>query len=256
MSTQTQVVTAKVRHMLVCGEYAAGEKLREHVLAQQLEVSRTPVRLALSELEREGLLEYSPNRGFVAKAFTIDHVLNAVDVRERLEGMAAGILALKGATDTEIRTLESCLLQTEGLLARPSLGERDISTWSDVNGTFHETLVQAANNDVLSEALGRISLVPMASPRSFTGMFLEPDGHREAIAVAHLAHRWVFEAVVERDGARAETMMRQHIHESRSRLRKVLEDRMNPRVAGDPRFRLVVDSSSAGHQSARARPPQ
>lgn len=244
MSTQTQVVTAKIRHMLICGEYAAGEKLREQVLAEQMDVSRTPVRLALSELEREGLLAYSPNRGFFAKAFTIDHVLNAVEVRERLEGMAAGLVAQKGASDAEIRALESCLLQTDGLLAKAKLSERDVSTWSDVNGTFHETLLEAANNEVLSDAVMRINLIPLASPRRFTAMFLNPDRYRETITTAHMAHRWVFDAILEGDAARAEAIMRQHIHVHRNHLRNDLAgDRADSRIANDPRLRLVVGAS-------------
>ena len=257
MSTQTQVVTARIRHMLIRGEYGPGEKLREHVLAQQLDVSRTPVRLALSELEREGLLEYSPNRGFVAKGFTTQHVLNAVDVRERLEGMAAGLLALRGATDSEIRALESCLLQTDGLLAKATLGERDIATWSEVNGLFHETLVKAADNEELSEALARIELIPMAGPRRFTGMFMNPELHRERIATAHASHRWVFDAIMDRDSARAEDIMRQHIREGRIGLRRLLEeDRSDPRVANDPRMRLLLGAGAADAQMARSRSAQ
>ena len=238
------MVVAKIRHRLVCGTYAAGEKLREQMLARELAVSRTPVRLALSELEREGLLEYAPNRGFVAKAFTVDHVLNAVEVRERLEGMAAGQLAILGAGRGDIATLEACLAETDDLLAKPVLSEADIARWSDINGVFHETLVQGAGNDVLAETLARIALVPMASPRSFTGMFVDPQRHREAIAAAHVSHRWVLEAIVARDGARAEAMMRQHIHEGRGQLRKLLVE--EPRAAGDPRLRRVVGGAAKG----------
>lgn len=241
MTTQTQVLATKIREMLVGGQFAAGERLREQVLAKQLEASRTPVRLALSELEQQGLLSYSPNRGFVAKAFTTEQILDAVDVRERLEAMAAGLVALKGATDEVADQLESYLLQVDGLLAKPELSERDVLIWSEVNGKFHSTLVQAAENEVLSEAVARIELIPLASARRFTGVLIS-DHVRNAIVSSQSAHRWVFDAIVARDTARAEMVMRQHIHEGRNRLREFLEEgRSDPRVANDARLRRVVD---------------
>jgi GntR family transcriptional regulator, vanillate catabolism transcriptional regulator len=251
MKTQTQLLAAKIRHMIVCGEYAAGDKLREHDLAKQLDVSRTPVRLALSELEQQGLLAYAPNRGFVAKAFTVEEILDAVDVRERLEGMAVGVVAMRGATDVVVRALESCLLQVDGLLARDTLKERDAATWIEINGVFHETIVQAAGNRVLSDAVARIELVPLASPRRFIDMFMA-DRFRDAMIASQLSHRWIFDAILARDIARAESVMRQHIHESRNRLKHFLEEsRADPRVANDASLRRIVDTQSK-HAKPRA----
>ncbi len=85
--------------------FVADGKLREQNLAEELCISRMVVRLALGEVEREGLVVREPNKGFRVRSFTIEEVTDAILVRGELEGMAARTCAEIGLADA---TISSC----------------------------------------------------------------------------------------------------------------------------------------------------
>ncbi|MGA0608362.1 GntR family transcriptional regulator [Phenylobacterium sp. VNQ135] len=223
MSTQTEAAIAQLRELLMKGEFAAGQKLGEKLLADRLNVSRTPIRLALSELAKEGLLEYHANRGFVVRRFSIDTIVDAVAVREQLEGMAAGLAAKRGLGESHQRTLEGCLLQIDGLLLKTRIDHRDVQTWSEINGAFHNAIVEAADNQVLADFVRRLEMIPLASARTFAGISDHLGAQLAVIRTAQAQHRWVYEAILAGDAHRAETVMRQHIYDGRNNLRRLLE---------------------------------
>src|SRR5919109_4360817 len=99
MASRIATVTARLRDMILAGELTPGERLIEIPFAQRLGVSRTPLRIALGELEKEGLLERLPTRGFKVREFPMEQVANAIDVRGVLEGMAARNPALTSALE-------------------------------------------------------------------------------------------------------------------------------------------------------------
>jgi len=105
MSNQQTRTTARLREMVLNGAFAPGERITESALATALGVSRTPVRVALSVLEREGLVSSEPNRGFRVEAYSIGDISDAIDVRGTLEGMAARLVAEGGLDEEIIRTL-------------------------------------------------------------------------------------------------------------------------------------------------------
>jgi GntR family transcriptional regulator of vanillate catabolism len=98
MSSQIDYTTQELRRRILSGQVAPGERMVELELSAQLAVSRTPIRIALGELEKEGLLERLPTRGFRVRQFSVDEITNAVDVRGVLEGMAARQAAERGIT--------------------------------------------------------------------------------------------------------------------------------------------------------------
>ncbi len=240
MSTQTEAVIARIRDFLMRGVFAPGAKLAEIHLAKQLGVSRTPVRLALGELAREGILDYEPNRGFVAKGFTIKDVMDAFAIRERLESMAAGIVAEQGIADEHLEILESCVRQGNELLhSSGGLTHADVRIWSEINGKFHTTIVEAANNGLLCSLLARVENIPLAAAKSFAGTYNNLDVQRDVIAAAQSEHRWVIDAITEKDRAWAEYVMRQHVHNGKKKLGQVLEAlRSDSSINSDPRLRL------------------
>src|SRR4030095_480344 len=82
-----------LREMILRGDFQPGERLSELSLVARLSISRTPIRLALERLAHEGLLEPSASGGFIARAFTIEEVWDAIEVRGVLEGTAARLAA-------------------------------------------------------------------------------------------------------------------------------------------------------------------
>ena len=76
-TSQTERVILTLREMLLRGDFAAGERLAELTLVRRLTASRTPVRLALDRLAREGVLEALPSGGFRVRAFAIADIRDA-----------------------------------------------------------------------------------------------------------------------------------------------------------------------------------
>src|SRR5882762_6632006 len=84
-----QALSLRIRAMILDGEFAAGQHLREAQLAKLFGYSRTPVRHALAVNEKDGLLEYNPNRGYIVRSFDRRDIANAFEIRALLEGFAA-----------------------------------------------------------------------------------------------------------------------------------------------------------------------
>ena len=83
--------------MILRGDLAPGERLAELALAERLGVSRTPIRQALPALAREGLLAAAGRRGYVVRSFSPQDVVDAIETRGLLEGLAARRVAERGA---------------------------------------------------------------------------------------------------------------------------------------------------------------
>src|SRR4051812_27269404 len=109
MASQIERVINELRRRVLAGQLAPGERLVELQFSAELGVSRTPLRIALGELEKEGLLERLPKRGFQVRRFTMDAISHAVDVRGVLEGMAARCVAEAGASDAVLQALGGCV---------------------------------------------------------------------------------------------------------------------------------------------------
>ena len=118
MAAQIDKVISELRDMVLSGALQPGERVVELQFSARLGVSRTPLRIALTELEKEGLLERLPSRGFRVRAFTVDEIGDAVDVRGVLEGMAARLLAERGAPPEVLAQLEQAVEEGRQLLAR------------------------------------------------------------------------------------------------------------------------------------------
>jgi GntR family transcriptional regulator of vanillate catabolism len=111
MSTRVEAVTLQLREMIIAQELQPGSRVPERDLAEAFGVSRTPVRVALSILEAEGLVTSEPNRGFVVNGFSIEDVLSAFDVRGALEGLAARTAVERGLGDDALATLQACVAE-------------------------------------------------------------------------------------------------------------------------------------------------
>jgi GntR family transcriptional regulator of vanillate catabolism len=82
-------------------------------------VSRTPLRLVLGEVEKEGLLERLPTRGYKVREIPMEQVANAIDVGGELEGMAARIVAEQGVDAATLCELEGCFVEGRELTEDP-----------------------------------------------------------------------------------------------------------------------------------------
>ena len=159
-----QVREAVYRHLkdlLLSGRFSPGERLSEPLLAQELGVSRTPVREALMRLAEEGLVELVPGKGARVRVFAPEEVEEVYGVRALLEGEAAREAALR-ATPWELAELER-LLQAIDEAPRedyPEQMRRDLE--------FHRALVRLSGNRTLyrlyEDLLATLALARSALP--------------------------------------------------------------------------------------------
>src|ERR1700752_2118373 len=118
MSAQLTGAIVRLREMIRRGELVPAQRVAEAPVAEQLGMSRTPVRQALPLLAQEGLLTEHGTRGYVVRAFTPADVLDAIDTSGVLEGLAARRVAEQGASKAFIRDLRACLHDGDLLLRK------------------------------------------------------------------------------------------------------------------------------------------
>jgi GntR family transcriptional regulator of vanillate catabolism len=224
-SSQTVKAQLRLRELIVGGELAPGERVPELALVERLGVSRTPVRTALAKLLDEGLLDALPGGGYAVKAFSEADIRDAIEIRGTMEGLAARLAAERGIGPAMQRDLGDCLEAIDALLAAPSLSEASFDGYVVHNARFHALLAELAGSEVVRRQVERAAALPFASPNGFVLVRSSGPQARDVLVVAQEQHRAVVEAIVQREGARAEALMREHARIAHQNLREALGSR-------------------------------
>ena len=190
----------RIRSMVVEGEIPPGARLGQVELAEQLGISRTPVREALRRLTGEGLAEFVPNRGFRAASPSIHDVLRRLEVRSLLEPGIARLAAARRSHDDLIR-LQDAIAREEA--ARTRIAAHDASR------DFHLLLAGATGNPELVSMLGALWIVEIGR-RLLAARATSADWRKADVA----EHRGILAAVGAGDGERAAALMAAHIGEA------------------------------------------
>jgi DNA-binding GntR family transcriptional regulator len=179
--------------------YSSKELIRldERALGDQLGVSRTPVREAISRLEQEGIVQNIARRGAFLVRKNKQEVLDIVDVWAALESMAAR-LATSRASDAEIAQLRKNFTSYDGEEARTHIDE-----YSDTNIEFHQTIIDLAKSELISQMAAQI-FFHMRAIRTTT------IKDRDRVAQSVMDHTRIIEAIEERDAYHAEQLVRDH----------------------------------------------
>ena len=240
VKTQLEAVLLRLRSMVIQGRFAPRSKLQEVAIAEELGVSRTPVRLALQALAQEGLLVYSPQRGFTVRGFTVKEISDAIEVRGRLEAMACLAVAERGLSLATQEKLERNLDDTAVLTRVPPFTPADVTAWARLNGEFHDLFIAEADNRMLETSIRQIDAIPLAGAGMTVTTVDNVQLIFEYVRDALTMHQWVFDAVRQRQGARAESLMLEHIHQGGQRLRQyLLAQSPRPAPSEWSRLRLV-----------------
>jgi GntR family transcriptional regulator of vanillate catabolism len=230
--TVTEHVTATLREWIIEGKYGPGQRLQEVLLATELAVSRTPIRDALRTLATEELLLYSPNRGYIVRGIDVHDVLHAYDVRGALEGMACRVVAERGvdaATEARFREL---IASGDEVFNSLRWTEAEQAQWRQLNVDFHFAIVHAARNRHLDPMLRQIRRFPRMFDARLDPKtdFYQKVYTRSQRLRAHHEHISLVEAIMRREGARAEALMREHVYRNREVLRSSLDvDEQRPK---------------------------
>lgn len=174
-------------------------RLDERKLAQEIGVSRTPVREALSRLEQEGFVRNIPRRGTFLVRKTKQEVLEVVYVMAALESMAARLVTER-ASDEDIAKLHDLVDPFDGEEARAHINE-----YSDSNVEFHQSLIGLSQCELIKSMADSLFL-HMRAIRAEALKDLEH--HRSDQSVVD--HRRIVEALEQRDAGKVEKLVREH----------------------------------------------
>jgi GntR family transcriptional regulator of vanillate catabolism len=247
-NSQTMTALLHLRELLLSGEFQPGERMAELPLAARLSVSRTPLRLALTALEHEGLLEMHPTRGFVVRAFTLADIYDSIEVRGVLEGTAARFAAERLPIDAlaaqkSLAEIKEIVSQLKAAVRELTPQVESFERYIELNKRFHVLLLELAGSEVLTREMGRIIRLPFASPSGFLLVQAEIPESREILGIAQDQHRAMVEAIERREGARAESLAREHSRIARRNLEIALNNREMHHLV--PGISLIRDATVA-----------
>lgn len=210
---QSDLVYETLNAAILGGRIPPGTKLSEPAIAEEIGVSRAPVREAIRRLQERGVVSHSPNLGARVIAPTIDEFLALLDVREALESMACRL----AATEMGDAALESLadLVRAHGETLQQDPAGPYLQVDRDTD--FHVRIAIGSGNPVLRHLLcedfyPRLKLCRMQH-RSLKGRGIE----------AWREHGRILEALLQRDGELAEMMMRRHVRSARNALLRAQE---------------------------------
>lgn len=236
--SQSIKALAGIRKLMLGGGFAVGERLSEVPLGEKLGISRTPVREALARLAEEGLLEKSPTGGYVARSFSIDEVIDAIEVRGLLEGAAARLAAERGVEPRKLSGIGRVVDAIDEVVTGDPMSIR-FERYVELNGEFHRMLAALSGSETIRREIERATRLPFASPSAFLESQVDVPAFRKSVGVAQAQHRGIVEAIELREGARAEALAREHARMARRNLEYVLTsgEELMPRI---PALSLVV----------------
>jgi GntR family transcriptional regulator of vanillate catabolism len=170
-------------------------------------------------LEQEGLLQVLPGGGYAVRTFSERDVSDAIELRGTLEGLLARLAAERGVAAVVLSEARECLAGIDDVLAQPALDDEAFLRYVRLNERFHALLGEMAGSPVLSRELERVVSLPFASPSGFVVVQANSGRARDMLIVAQDQHRQVLEAIEQREGGRAEAIMREHSRIAQRNLR-------------------------------------
>ncbi len=217
--TQTQKALLGLRQRILSGALAGGTRLYEVALAEDMAISRTPIRAALSRLAEEGLLERARGAGFVVRSFALADVVDTIDLRGVLEGTAARYAAERGASPEAMAQARDTLREIDRVLTGHSI---DMEAYARQNTAFHNQLSEMAQSTTLQRELARITALPFAAPSAFLEDHDRLETLQRTLTVAQAQHWSILDAIAARESGRAEALAREHARAARRNVEYLL----------------------------------
>jgi DNA-binding GntR family transcriptional regulator len=193
----------RIRQLVLSGDFPPGAVLPEAFLAQEFDVSRTPIREALKQLQHEGLVEIRPKVGTFVREPTRREIIELFQLKESMEGLAASLLARRGEVP-ELSVLRRNLEESE----MASL-THDTDAYATLVHEFHWTIVRGSDNNKLVEHYGRLM-----NQLAYQRLVVRTVEHPGRLEASTREHRVVLEMIEHKDPFGAESAMRNHVHAS------------------------------------------
>lgn len=209
------LVFEAIREAILNNRLKPGERLMEVQLAEEMGVSRTPVREAIRMLELEGHVVMVPRKGAYVATLTLKDAAEVFEIRSSLEGLAAA-LAAERITDQEIMYLDKIL---DTISTAEAKG--DVKTIIKEDTEFHHVLFNASRNTRLAqmasnlkEQIGRFRVQSFSNPIRQKNVILE--------------HKAILDAIKQGDAENAEKLAKEHIYKVEHNIMNILRKQMDP----------------------------
>ena len=208
--TRTQLVAEAIREKIVSGEIKAGEPLRQAALAEEMNVSRIPIREALMQLEAEGLVCLEAHKGATAAEISIQQIDELFDLRAILEAELLRFSIAK-LTPEDFEEAENLLQQLEKATQD---GDSQRIT-GRLNSQFHQILYSRADRPQTEEFVRMLS----QNSERYTRMYIMRDGE---IVTSSEQHRELLALCQAKRVEQACEFLRQHILDAKEDIKSLL----------------------------------
>lgn len=205
-ATNSTEIATLLRERILTGEIPPGSQLQQIPLSEELGVSRTPVREALSALAKDNLLSYEPNRGYKVRSFSLEDVMDAFSVRGHLESLACKICAQRGLKPDILEELWACVERGQKLLEGGQLIPSRLPLYRHENVVLHDIIIKNSENSWIASFIYQTHNVPLASDRIILW------DNFDIIKRSHDDHSRIVQAISDRDAERASYLMREHVY--------------------------------------------
>jgi DNA-binding GntR family transcriptional regulator len=210
-----EIVFETLRDAIINSVLKPGERMMEIQMAEEMGVSRTPVREAIRKLELEGFVVTVPRKGAYVAGISMKDIADVFELRAALEGLAAG-LAAERITEEELEQLERSLVKIGECVKNNNL-EKLI----EVDAEFHDTLFKASRNERLVQIVSNLR----EQIQRFRTASLSTPGRMK---FAFEEHKKIVEAVSDRNAELAQALAREHIENAENSMLDVLREGKQP----------------------------
>ncbi len=210
----TDSVYARLRELIVSNVLRTGQKLVDRDLAEQLGVSRTPVREALGRLAMMGLVEARSRQGYYVKEYSAQQVSDLYEFRKMLEAHAAR-LAAQNSQPVHLLEFDRILADSEKLAADPT----NYADMLKLELELHELIARASGNALLHQAIRSL----MDKVMGF--IWIEASIDKMMLTDAHNDHKALINLIKEKDAEGAADRIREHIEHAQETLESAFRTR-------------------------------
>ena len=207
MSRPTEVAYQFIKKRIMEGEYKPSQKLIESELSEVIGVSRNTVKKALLMLEQENLVCIEANKGATIKSFSLEEIINYLEIRETLEGLIARTAATN-MTEERLAMLEDIVEQMKSHLENHRFDE-----YSNCNQAFHAIIYEASTNQ---QAVEMVNKIKTQLKRLQIKTILVPGRTQESLK----EHQKILSAMQSHDEKWAEDALKHHV----AQVRKAIAD--------------------------------
>jgi DNA-binding GntR family transcriptional regulator len=215
--TLASLTLDSLRERILRGHFPEGEPLRQDAIAEELGVSRIPVREALRQLESEGLVTFQPHRGAVVSTLSLEEIMELFELRAELESDVLRRAVPLMTTDDDARA-RVILDAYEAALA-----SGEVARWGDLNWQFHSALYAPSKRHYTLNLLGKLH---QHAERYLRMQLALTHGESRA----RNEHRAIAVAARKRDAQKAAQLMRDHILDAGKTLVTFLERHRGERM--------------------------